>query len=471
MCGITGYLFFTGMELNSTRILKMSKEIAHRGSDDDGIVLINTKNKSHIGAYSKTSDVSLSNKASLNKKINFKHNLAMAHRRFSIIDLSSSAHQPMWNKDRTLCIVYNGEIFNYVELRNELMKMGVSFKTKSDTEVILEAYNKWGKKAFEKFSGFWAISIYDKRKNVLILSRDRIGKKPIYFYKDKDVFVWGSEIKTILQIKNRKNIELNETVIYNYLVSGLKDFKHTTFFKDINMLDCASIYEISENGDIKNEDFWNLPALGSRSGSININHAAEEFRVLLGNSLKERLRADVPVAFELSGGLDSSTLVALRSKMLKERFSVFTVKYNDKRIDESSYAISMIKSLNNVDHKLINFEEENLWEHFSKFFNLMEEPFHHPVLLIGQLLRRKITEKGYRVIISGAGGDEVLGGYTEYAIPIIRRLINEGNYKEAFKNVLFYKEKYPLSFFPLMTLISKKIFRYGYSNAKTKSRH
>ncbi|MEN8153014.1 MAG: asparagine synthase (glutamine-hydrolyzing) [Acidobacteriota bacterium] len=467
MCGITGYWFFKDYGTDPGTLEKMSKVIAHRGPDDEGFVLINTEKSDHLDISSELSDVKIKkNIPSIEKgSFNFKHDLAMAHRRFSIIDLSYSAHQPMWNKDKSICIVYNGEIFNYIELRNELIQKGISFNTNSDTEVILESYQMWGKEAFKKFSGFWAISIYDKKKRVLILSRDRIGKKPLYYYKDKDIFVWGSEIKSILQMKNRKNLDLNEAVIYNYLVSGIKDFKHTTFFKDINMLDNASVCEISESGGIKNDCFWELPGAESRKISINFSQAAEEFRELLANSLRERLRADVPVAFELSGGLDSSTLVALRAGLLNERFPVFSVKYDDKRVDESGYAISLVRKLHNIDHHIINFEEENLWSYFKEFLDLMEEPFHGPVLLIGQILRRKIAEKGYRVIIGGAGGDEVLGGYTEYAIPVIRKLLSEGQYGEAVKNIIFYKEKYPLSFFPLMSLIFRKIFRYGYSNA------
>lgn len=466
MCGIAGYMLFNDLEADPGSIVKMSKEIAHRGPDDEGFILINTEKGNCLDISSEISDIRIKKSIPSIERgnFNFKHNLAMAHRRFSIIDLSYSAHQPMWNKDRTVCIVYNGEIFNYIELRNELTGMGISFKTKSDTEVILESYQMWGKEAFRRFSGFWAISIYDLKKKNLILSRDRIGKKPLYYYKDKDLIAWGSEIKSILQIKNRKDLGLNETVIYNYLVSGIKDFKHTTFFKAINMLDNASVYEISAKGEIKSDYFWELPGAGSRKTSVNLDQDAEEFRDLLTNSLRERLRADVPVAFELSGGLDSSTLVALRSGLLNERFPVFTVKYDDKKVDESGFANSLVEQLHNVDHHIINFEEEDLWLYFKNFFNLMEEPFHGPVLLIGQILRRKIAEKGYRVIIGGAGGDEVLGGYTEYAIPVIRKMLSEGQYTEAVKNIIFYKEKYPLSFFPLMALIFRKILRYGNSN-------
>ncbi len=466
MCGIAGYILFDSFKENSISISEMSKEIAHRGPDDEGFVLINSKKDECINLCSDLSDKKLKKIIPSIKrgKVDFKHNIAMAHRRFSIIDLTYLAHQPMWNKDKSICIVYNGEILNYLELREELKGKGISFRTNSDTEVILESYRMWGKGAFKRFSGFWAISLYDLRERTLVLSRDRIGKKPLYYYRDKGIFIWGSEIKSILQLKNRKNLDLNETVIYNYLVSGIKDFQHTTFFKDINMLDNASVYEVSSNGEIKKETFWDLPGIEDRKTSAGLEQNASEFRNLLTNSLRERLRADVPVAFELSGGLDSSTLVALRSGLSKERFPVFTVKYDDKKVDESGYAISLVNQLNNVDHHIINFEEESLWPYFKDYLNLMEEPFHHPVLLIGQILRRKIAEKGYRVIIGGAGGDEVLGGYTEYAIPVIRKLLSEGEYVQVIKNIVFYKEKYPLSFFPLLSLIFRKFFRYNYSN-------
>ncbi|MCK4836637.1 MAG: asparagine synthase (glutamine-hydrolyzing), partial [Candidatus Aminicenantes bacterium] len=441
-------------------IKNMSAEIAHRGPDDEGFVLINTGNKRHMDL---SSDRSPSRIRARLKNIKepfspFPHDLAMAHRRFAIIDVSPSGHQPMWDEEKSLCVVFNGEILNYLELRGKLQKQGFRFRTRSDTEVILKAYQCWGEGAFERFSGFWGISLYDMKANRLILSRDRIGKKPLYIYKNKNGLVWASEIKSILKMVSRAELNLDDEVIFNYLVSGIKDVNHSTFWKDIRMMDNAMVMQVRPDGLISQQYYWTLPDRRMGDQEIDFGTAANRFKKILEVSLTERLRADVPIAFELSGGLDSSSLVAFRSVLEKNEFSVFTVKYDDKSVDESEYAIELASRYSNINHHLINFEEENLWDYLEDFIYLMEEPFHGPVLLIGQLLRRKMRERGCKVIIGGAGGDEIFAGYTEYAIPTLRKLWKKNQYIKFLKNLIFYKEKYPLSFFPLARLVLQKLF-------------
>jgi asparagine synthase (glutamine-hydrolysing) len=463
MCGIAGYFFFSKKRNTCGTIRKMSAEIAHRGPDDEGFVFIDTQaqERTFLELASNDSDKVIKEKRGLieDNSFNFSHNLAMAHRRFSIIDLSPSGHQPMWDEDRTLCVVFNGEILNYIELREELKSHGKIFRTNSDTEVILRAYAFWGKAAFQRFSGFWAIALYDRRKNILVLSRDRIGKKPLYIYHDTNVVVWASEIKSILQLIPSKNLHLDEQSFWNYLYYGKRDIAHSTFWAEIKMMDNATCTVISPGGSLESETYWELPTTRWKEEDIPIQLAQERFTELLKISLNERLRADVPIAFELSGGMDSSSLVALRANLKKENFSTFTVKYDNPEVDESPFALQLAEYFPNVDHHIINFEEENLWEHMHQFIYLLEEPFHSPNLLVNQLLRRKMRTQGYKVLVSGAGGDEVLAGYTEYAVPVLKKLIHEGKYLGVIKNILFYKERYPLRFRPLARILLNKIFK------------
>ncbi len=462
MCGIAGYWNYRHQIRSTDMIAGMSREIAHRGPDDEGYVLIDTTkghsldlsaNHSHPEIKQKYAPVGQVN-------LNFSHQLAMAHQRFSIIDISPSGHQPMWNRQKTICLVFNGEIFNYIELRQELEQQGITFRTRSDTEVILEAYQYWGEKCFSKLSGFWALSLFDLNQNLLILSRDRIGKKPLYVYHSRQWILWASEIKSLLPILDKSELHLDDEVVYNYLISGIKDFGHSTFWKEIRMMDNAAFVKVTPDGRLTSRHYWELPDNRMDESEVDFNQSTEQFKDLMKVALTERLRADVPVAFELSGGLDSSSLVALRASLNPAPFAAFSVKYENKKVDESDFAVKLVKQYPQVNHHLINFEEENLWKYLNDFIYLLEEPFHGPVLLVGQLLRKKMREQGYKVIIGGAGGDEVFAGYTEYAIPTLRALLKRGSYSAFFKNILFYKEKYPLSFFPLTRLLVRKILNY-----------
>jgi asparagine synthase (glutamine-hydrolysing) len=462
MCGIAGYWYYN-RQINSTgKILKMSSEIVHRGPDDEGYVLIDNRrgqirdlsgNRSHPEIISTREPIH-------SGAIAFSHQVAMAHSRFSIIDITHTGHQPMWNRQKSVCLVFNGEIFNHIELRRELEQHGVVFRTRSDTEVILEAYQLWGEECFERFSGFWALSLFDLNQKLLILCRDRIGKKPLYVFHCRDCILWASEIKALLPVLKESELQLNDEVIYNYLKSGIRDFGHATFWKDIRMMDNAALLKVNPDGRFTFRRYWALPEIRKDEDDVDFNYSAKHFRHLMEVALTERLRADVPVAFELSGGLDSSSLVALRATMSQAPFAAFSIKYRDKSVDESDFALKMVEHYQQIDHHLINFEEENLWPLLNDFIYLLEEPFHGPVLLIGQLLRKKMREQGYKVIIGGAGGDEVFAGYTEYAIPTLRALLKKGRYGDFLKNILFYKEKYPLSFFPLIRLLTRKIFGF-----------
>lgn len=468
MCGIAGYFTFSRRFYGADTIQRMSAEIAHRGPDDEGYVLIDTQ------AHHKGKTLEQPG----NSAYEGVHDLALGHRRFSIIDLSSGGHQPMWNRDGSLCIVFNGEIFNYIEVREELKRQGVVFSTQSDTEVILAAYEVWGSGAFSHLAGFWAIALYDSVKNRIILSRDRIGKKPLYIYRDREFIAWASEIKSLLQIVPGEVGRINESSVWNYLYYGKRDVGHRTFWENIVMLDKASVAVISPGEMFHSQPYWEIPGRRWEEKEISFRVAAEGLLERLTLSLKERLRADVPLAFELSGGMDSSTMVALRAQVEKSEFSVFTVKYADKKVDEYGFAREVTRLYPFIRHHIIDFREVNLWEYMPAFIYLQEEPFHNPNLLVSQLLRRQMREYGYKAIVTGAGGDEVLAGYTEYAVPIMKHLLKNGQRLRFFKNLLLYKERYPLRFKPLAHIVLNRLFKRapqtmafdGYISVKNEAR-
>ncbi|MGE5342893.1 MAG: asparagine synthase (glutamine-hydrolyzing) [Candidatus Omnitrophota bacterium] len=461
MCGIAGYLLFSGVETTGATIRTLSAEIAHRGPDDDGMVLIDTRSpdKRFIDCRSTDPDLSQLRDGPNGFTHHFKHNLAMAHRRFSIIDLSDAGHQPMWNADRSLCVVTNGEIFNYTELKEELKSHGMRFRTQSDTEVMLAGYEVWGENAFSHFSGFWATAIYDFKKNMLLLSRDRIGKKPLYVYRNAERLVWASEIKALIRVLEPSQLRLNDTAMGHYLYHGRRDIGHQTFWTDIRMLDNAGVVIVSPDGRTEHKKYWTFPHTRRNETDISFHEAAGQFREVLQVALRERLTADVPVAFELSGGMDSSSLVALRAHMNRDEVPVFTVEYSDKRVDESAFARSVASHYPNIRHHVINFKEIDFWAHMNRFVYLMEEPYHNPNVLINHLLRKQMSDHGYRVIIAGAGGDEVLAGYKEYAAPIMKHLWAEGHYVPFLKNLVLYKENDPFRFKPMSRILMNRLFK------------
>jgi asparagine synthase (glutamine-hydrolysing) len=462
MCGIAGYFYFSEKKTTCEAILKMSAEIVHRGPDDEGFVFIDVPGNTFLEMASPDSDKTIQEKLKIidDSTFNFSHNIAMAHRRFSIIDLSPAGHQPMWNQNKSLCVVTNGEILNYIELREELKSQGMVFGTNSDTEVVLAAYSFWGTEAFKRFTGFWAIALYDSQKNILVLSRDRIGKKPLYIYHDENKLIWASEIKSLLQVIQPSALHLNEKSLWYYLYYGNRDIGHATSWKEINMMDKSAYMVISLDGCREPDTYWQIPFTRKKVKDISFKSAAKKLTELLSLSLNERLRADVPIAFELSGGMDSSTLVALRAGLDKSEFSAFTVKYSDKKIDEHGYASTVAERYPNVNHHLINFKKINIWDHMQRFIYLMEEPFHSPNVVVNHLLRKQMRSHGYKVIIVGAGGDEVLAGYKEYAVPIMKYLLAHRHYLGFIKNLLLYKERYPLRIKPMARIIANRIFKF-----------
>lgn len=285
MSGITGIINLNQKSINQKDIKKMTDAIKHRGPDEEGYFIDN--------------------------------NLGLGHRRLAIIDLSKAGHQPMNNKDGSLWIVHNGEVYNYLELRKELENRGYKFKSSTDTEIILYAYQEWGEKCLEKFNGRWAFAIWDRKKKELFCSRDRIGIKPLYYFFDGKIFAFASEIKPLLKLKNPR--EPNETLIYDFLRFGLLDHTNETFFKNIKKLPPGSWLKIKQNRRISIRKYWDFEVSNEiRNNKKDSQRDAEEFLELLIDSVKLRLRSDVPIGSCFSGGPDSSAIVCIINNLLRK---------------------------------------------------------------------------------------------------------------------------------------------------------
>jgi len=376
MCGFVGMLG----AVTPDRIRNANDLIRHRGPDDEG--------------YYNDGRISL------------------GFRRLSIIDLSKAGHQPMSNEDGTIWIVYNGEVYNYVEIREDLKNH--VFKSRTDTEVVLHAYEEWGEECLKRFNGMFAFAIWDTRKKKLFCARDRFGIKPFYYYKGNGFFIFSSEIKPILELGPRP--VPNDAVIYDYLAYGLYDHTEETFFKGVNKLKAGN-YLVCEKGKACERPYWLVENDLECLDSFSEQDILERFGDLLRDSVRLRLRSDVEVGVNLSGGLDSSSLLATIKEIAPswDYIKAFSVGYEDKRFDEHSYIDKVVKKLKcrNYYHKL---SADEVWGAINKVSRHLEEPFGGIPTLSYFFTFKMAKEKGAVVLLEGQGTDESMAGY-DYFYP------------------------------------------------------
>jgi asparagine synthase (glutamine-hydrolysing) len=363
--------------------------------------------------------------------------VALGHRRLSIIDLSDKGSQPMCNEDETIWITYNGEIFNYIELREELIKKGHDFKSKTDTEVIIHAYEEYGTECLKKLNGMFAFVLYDKKEDVLFCARDRYGIKPFYYYIDNEKFVFASEIKAILQ-DTTIHREQNDRTIYDYLVFNRYDHCEETFFKDIYRLPPSHFLIIKDN-KMEIKKWWNTTIQYSkRDRSSNINH----FRSLFKDSVRLRLRSDVPVGSCLSGGLDSSSIVCTINDLIgnKGNFQTFSAVYDREWVKDESEYIEEVVEKTNTKKNYIYPDENALLNDLHKFIYYQEEPFGHTSFFVQWMVMKLAHRNNTKVLLDGQGGDELLAGYMYMFGYYFYELFKEKRYFKLLKEIsLYYK--------------------------------
>jgi asparagine synthase (glutamine-hydrolysing) len=428
MCGITGVVDLHGDPIVPAELRAMTSAIAHRGPDDEGFVLIEPGTGltgSYAGAASPLAvrerlGVLAPGAAPRGASV------GLGHRRFAIIDLSPGGHQPFFAQDGSCCVVFNGEIYNYLELRAELGRAGVRFATSSDTEVLVEAYRVWGEDCFARLNGFWALALYDLRARRLLLSRDRVGKKPLFWTRVGSRIYFASEIKALLQvpaISARRAVD--PEVLYSWLAYGLKDLDERSFFADIQALPAGSIAAVTPGFPGTVRRFWSLPAQRRSERAIPLEDAVREVRAVLEDAVRVRLRADVSVSVELSGGMDSSTIAALAAWRRDCPLTAYTVRFPDPQWNEEPFARALAERIG-LDHRVLESPTENFWSGIRAFTELEEEPYHSPNLQTNQVIWTLMRAAGTKVSLNGAAGDELFAGYPDYYAPAQLELLREG---------------------------------------------
>jgi asparagine synthase (glutamine-hydrolysing) len=372
MCGIAGIVG----EVDESKVDRMLRAISHRGPDDRGVFV--------------------------------KGNVGLGNNRLAVIDLSPNGHQPMFDDKKSVCIVYNGEIYNFQDVRNKLRKE-YKFKSNSDTEVIIYAYKKWGTKCLNYLNGMFAFVIYDIEKNLLFGARDRLGEKPLKYFFDGKEFVFASEIKAILSVlKAKPGIDLeavNDFLTLQYVPAP------RTGFKNVYKLPPAS-YFIFKDSKLKIYNYWNIDF--SKKLHLETDEWIDVLKKKIDQVVKDRMVSDVPIGAFLSGGIDSSVTTAFMARNSSKRIKTFSIGFRDSEFDETEYSRKVSK-LYKTDHSYIKVNPKTFRDELPKAVDYFDEPFADnsliPTLILSRFTRKEVT-----VALSGDGGDENFAGYDRYHI-------------------------------------------------------
>lgn len=404
MCGIAGYIEKSSKNAEKAKVKLMTDAIKHRGPDAEGQWV--------------------------------KNNVGLGHRRLAIIDLDAASNQPMLSHDGRFVISFNGEIYNYLELREELKALGAEFKTNSDTEVILESYRYYGEDCINRFNGMWALCIYDISKKKIILSRDRFGIKPLYILDREDVFAFGSEVKAILAAFPEENKpDINS--IYRYISGAANEnVDDKCYYENIRIFPPAQylIYDLETNG-YQYKTYWQVDEKQFYEKWIHGKNPIRRFRSLFEDSIRLRLRADVEVGACLSGGLDSSAIVGCASKKFHKHMHTFSSVYKDKDCNEEEFIRSVNEKWQTKAHYI---KPDDFEEQFSEY--VKEITFYHdgPTLgasLYSQYMVMKGVHEHVKVVLDGQGADELFAGYIPYYSYYLDDLLSKGGLRNRLKAI------------------------------------
>lgn len=383
MCGITGIISKNSQLVFKEKIRSATNCLRHRGPESEAVW------------------------------INEESTVALGHSRLSIIDLGKEAAQPMHYLNR-YCIIHNGELYNYIEIREQLVKKGYQFNSHSDTEVIVAAYDAWRTNCLQHFDGMFAFAIWDEKEKRLFAARDRFGEKPFFFFYDEEQLLFASEMKSLWSMGTSKKI--NNAMLYNFLTIGYTT-NHAdpqeTFFQNIYKLPAASFINFSlEENHLQIENYWQVyPEVKT----ISEQDAIEQFKNLFAQAVKRRLRSDVSIGTSLSGGLDSSTVVAFCDQQLSDHYThkCFTTSFEGFEKDELKYAESVAKKFG-LEHHIVRIDESEIVRLMNDVMHHQEEPFASASVLAQYKVFESAKQNAVTVLLDGQGADEVLGGYHKY---------------------------------------------------------
>lgn len=407
MCGFVAIWKNSERPLNPYTLRTMTDIIYYRGPDDCGFGFAGSETQA---LWQEKPPQSICDKG-----------VAFGHRRLSILDLSTGGRQPFVSSDNRFWLVFNGEIYNYLELRAELTHLGYTFRTMTDTEVLLTAYIHFGTACFNRFNGMWSFVIWDNQEQTLVACRDRFGKKPLYYSNLEGDWFFASEVKALLAHPTMERGPNSEAVFY-YISELIPPIGENTYFQNIKKVPPGTYLTLRE-GRVEVKRYWELPDQ-PRLDINNLDEAIEQFTELFTDAVKLRLRADVKVGTMLSGGLDSTSVISTIDQLLltnynKTHYGIgdslqsFNASFPGTVIDESDKVDELCQQLHLTAHRVFPMEQECIEELFQDVVYYMEMPFYSSVQIVHTLLMRRARAEGVTVILNGQGSDEMLGGYPD----------------------------------------------------------
>ncbi|HKS27267.1 MAG TPA: asparagine synthase (glutamine-hydrolyzing) [Pyrinomonadaceae bacterium] len=430
MCGIFGIHYAGGKQVDASALERAARVLRHRGPDDEGHLLADTlTGRAHAFVGSDT--IEGISEPQISGSTDGPFNLALGFRRLSILDLSRAGHQPMQSADGNCWIIFNGEIYNYIELRAELEREGYAFRTGTDTEVILAAYQRWGVDCLQRFIGMWAFALWDRREKRLFLARDPFGIKPLYYVDDGERFAFASEIKVLLECFGVKR-QVNPDRVYDYLRFGITDYGTESAFAEIRQLP-ASHFLLLTLGDKdvrpRLQRYWQVDL--NTNADLSFDEAAARLRELFLESIGLHLRSDVAVGTALSGGIDSSAIVtAMRHLNPGLEIHTFSYTADDPAVSEERWVDLVIQDAGAHAHKVRPTIEE-LTEDIDRLIGTQDEPFGSTSIYAQYRVFRLAHEAGIKVMLDGQGADELLAGYPFYMTARVASLLRKGRLMEA----------------------------------------
>jgi asparagine synthase (glutamine-hydrolysing) len=439
MCGISGLFSNTPTDFNLLdATLQMSRRLRHRGPDDEGVVAF-YREKDSLALSTDDSDeevitsqIKYCPKHHYSKAENDKLIGCFAHRRLSIIDLSPAGHQPMCDASGRYWITYNGEVYNYRELRQELQSAGIIFHSESDTEVVLKSYIKWGRDCLVKFNGMFAFAVFDTQSNVLFAARDRVGVKPLYFVRKPGVFAFASEQKALMQLPF-VSFSVNNKAVHDFFFFNRIESQREGFFKDLEELMPAEYLMYNLRTDELTINKYFSPGFRINDNwSANPEQTTEQFAQTLEHAVRLRLRSDVKVGSCLSGGLDSSAIVHLMNycKENQDPIELFTAVFPGQSFDESDYAKAVADSVNSHWHQ-VETNEQGLLQSLNDLIFSQDIPLWSTSTFAQFSVMKRAADEGIKVLLDGQGGDEMLGGYFSHYNYLWKGLMQDNRFNRV----------------------------------------
>lgn len=451
MCGILGVWQDQGNPVDLAMLQRATTRLRHRGPDDEGYLLIDTRG-GNIWPWAGPETLPELDLPPLTRAGGQSGDLAFGFRRLAILDLSPAGHQPMAGADGRCWVIFNGEIYNYLELRAELVSYGHHFRTATDTEVILAAYQQWGHACLSRFNGMWAFALWDSHQRQLFCARDRFGIKPFYYFWDGQTFAFASEIKALLALPGIPRRQ-NDQSIYDYLYEGNLDHTEETFFAGVKQL-LPAHQLLVRNRHMQIQRYWDLDP-EQRAEPATDEQYAKRFYTLFEEAVRLHLRSDVPIGTCLSGGLDSSAIVCVANKLLftehatsplvvGKQQKTFSACFEDARYDERKY-IELVLAATGAEANYTFPSSQELSEVLPRLLWHQEQPFVTTSIFAQWRVMEKAAERGVKVLLDGQGGDELLAGYPGYFSSFWDSLLQQGRWGEFCREILAYQRVHGIS--------------------------